>query len=765
MSDDGAPAQHPPYRLGVLQQSDTDMELSDVPEDLSSWSEAENDPVQLEVSTPVQSPFSNDVTSHAPKVSSTPLNTDSHGAVEPVQLPSPISPGTVATRNPFNLSEADLHAEMQDYVDSLVSETVEWHEAQLAKAAQAAQNAKLEQAAQSAKTAKRRRSKSSSESVLPTKPLRRSKRFRKSSESPKPRGKSQESPDSDADEVIEPDETEETDETEGKEIRETEQTNETYQNDSPVASLHMTLKLSSLALSGLEAQTTSTSSIPRIPRQPDTNPTPGPSNSGLQGESSNIGLQTGIANHETAVQNQKIVYKHPGNFPRPDERIIGLIPRQGHVYSFLWTIILELLKVYYHGPEKPDPTFKPPICSLTRMALCETLPYYRAFQSGEYSTDFITYGCLLADNAFIRDFMDGSVTISRAGGGMSQNAKKEMVQTKDQDANKIGRALKTNMERHIPVVHLTTKNNPFLPSKAPHEYCVLGHYKPTRVWVEKQWSDKKHVKCVRYRFEKLSSGGEPIWWLPKGTEELAPRGSLPPPMNRACGWCSQASDQIYLQGWMCLNDTCKAHWKLVTDTGALRDPHEPDLVYDPRFLKQKTNAWPNEDHVFDLMPYDAHMSEDTPAHSLYNVHAWKGIVCPKCTCCIPRLAWEGWKCKTPGCGYQRIAPRKVIPATSLREIYHCIKDSYTFPRDKIPEQMRQNVIVAAPVYAYNYTIVTYRFRGVDGFITHLIPNETVLCHPGGPDDMFAELQSTDIGLERRTNGPRNDKNARPTRHM
>ena len=68
-----APAQHLPYGLGVLQQSDTDMELSDVPDDLSMWSEAQNDPVQSEVSTPVQSPFSNEVTSHAPKVSSTPL--------------------------------------------------------------------------------------------------------------------------------------------------------------------------------------------------------------------------------------------------------------------------------------------------------------------------------------------------------------------------------------------------------------------------------------------------------------------------------------------------------------------------------------------------------------------------------------------------------------------------------------------------------------------------------------------------------------------
>jgi hypothetical protein len=53
-------------------------------------------------------------------------------------------------------------------------------------------------------------------------------------------------------------------------------------------------------------------------------------------------------------------------------------------------------------------------------------------------------------------------------------------------------------------------------------------------------------------------------------------------------------------------------------------------------------------------------------------------------------------------------------------------------------------------FEHGYRINRYEIPGVDGFITHMVANKTVLEEDGGPDAMFEELQQTDIGLQRRS---------------
>ena len=68
-------------------------------------------------------------------------------------------------------------------------------------------------------------------------------------------------------------------------------------------------------------------------------------------------------------------------------------------------------------------------------------------------------------------------------------------------------------------------------------------------------------------------------------------------------------------------------------------------------------------------------------------------------------------------------------------------------------------------FKHNYRINRYTIPGIDGFVAHLIANKTVVEEPGGPDDMFQELQQTDIGLRRRSLGSGMLKGESYTRHF
>jgi len=63
--------------------------------------------------------------------------------------------------------------------------------------------------------------------------------------------------------------------------------------------------------------------------------------------------------------------------------------------------------------EKPDPVGEPPVWARNRQQLCETLPYYRAYQSGAYHADKVVKGLMLDSFGTIRDVISEQVVISR----------------------------------------------------------------------------------------------------------------------------------------------------------------------------------------------------------------------------------------------------------------------------------------------------------------------------------------------------------------
>jgi alkylated DNA repair dioxygenase AlkB len=394
---------------------------------------------------------------------------------------------------------------------------------------------------------------------------------------------------------------------------------------------------------------------------------------------------------------------------------------------------------------KPEPAGRPEVWADGRQELCESLHYYRSYQGACYCTGGFVRAFMFDKVAHARDYMDSNVVISRAGGSMMKDKDSgEMKSSRDQsnDTTTV-QALKNCTKHYNPLVIITGVDNPHTPSKPPHQYCVLDYFKPTYVWVEKSGNSK----ILRYRFEKLNTKKE-SWWRAKDQEDPVELGELGNPVEETCSCCGVESLQIYLNGWMCLQPTCAAFWRVFNDpspgsSAFSYEPEEASLVYDPRFLKQKT-PWPNDDHEYPL-------ATNSPELSAYSIPGentsqafWSGMVCPDCGRCNSRLSWLGWDCQNSQCNFRKMPPHSLIPATALREPFWPLTDSYTLSRD-----VHSPLIEAKISFAHGYRINQYTVPGLDGFITHMIANKTVIEETGGPDAMFEELQQTDIDLRRR----------------
>jgi hypothetical protein len=255
----------------------------------------------------------------------------------------------------------------------------------------------------------------------------------------------------------------------------------------------------------------------------------------------------------------------------------------------LRTLAEQLLAQRNVGPNKPQPRGQPEVWADGRQELCETFHSYRAYQSACYSTGGFVRGFMFDQVVHSRDYVDSNVIISRAGGGLiKDNVSGEMKAGRDQTEDSVSQDLRNCIIHNNPAVTLAGVGSPHIPSRPPHQYCVLDYFKPTHIWVEKSGNNK----IVRYRFEKLNTKKE-SWCQPKDAQDVVELDSLPPPVVKTCDTCSMESPQIYLDTWMCLQPACSAFWKIVTlahgpgRSSSCHKPQEASLIYDPRFPKQR----------------------------------------------------------------------------------------------------------------------------------------------------------------------------------
>ncbi|KAH8660819.1 hypothetical protein BGZ60DRAFT_492180 [Tricladium varicosporioides] len=126
----------------------------------------------------------------------------------------------------------------------------------------------------------------------------------------------------------------------------------------------------------------------------------------------------------------------------------------------------------------------------------------------------------------------------------------------------------------------------------------------------------------------------------------------------------------------------------------------------------------------------------------------KGFVCPSCRMCIRRRDWDGWACENTNCNFvhnlkPRVVPIEKILAEGLTgDSYETIKLLYS-------------PVVSSfdPRPLGNYTI--YHFTVPDpngektGDIFLLKSSSLINGQIGGPNDMFKEMQESDLEIKRK----------------
>ncbi|RDI83901.1 hypothetical protein Vi05172_g6376 [Venturia inaequalis] len=428
----------------------------------------------------------------------------------------------------------------------------------------------------------------------------------------------------------------------------------------------------------------------------------------------------------SASQQHSLVLQQPISLQQLQVRA-GLDPVIGRDYESKSKALMQMTK------SKPKPQGKPPVWADSRQVLCETVPYYRSHHGAGYANRGVAYSFMFDAQASDRDYMDSTVIVSRAGGGMGKDEETgKMIQTQDTKETHIVRAFKNGVKFQQPVCIITGGKNPTAQFEIPHQYCVLDWFKPTHVWAEKL-GDRR---VIRYRFEVLDSS-KTAWWKGEGVVEPVQLGELPPPFSHECLSCQQESQQIYLNGWICTNYDCPSLWRFVDGT----EPDNSTLVYDPRWLKQKT-PWSHTSPPQATKPDPWILANGSKQFDHGMVwQATKGIACPNCDRCGAREHWTYWKCRNCHTRYE--APRSIVAPDLLHDWLNPVDTGYAHTKDDFHESVKLSLL-----FMGNYRVHIYTIPGIDGFVAHMLANKTVNEEHDGPDAMFLQLQKEDIGLKR-----------------
>ena len=255
------------------------------------------------------------------------------------------------------------------------------------------------------------------------------------------------------------------------------------------------------------------------------------------------------------------------------------------------------------------------------------------------------------------------------------------------------------------------------------------------VHITDHWDEKSngHV-VVKFRFEKTDLTSK-SWYAAEGSPEVYVPTDIKA-LRKTCPKCNASNPQVFASGWMCLNSKCQSFW---TQKGAVA-PEAQD--YNPAFLKERS--------VFDgfLPPYamnpeliqpNATHGQSFPATK----QCWEGIVCKLCGRCNLRRHWDAWKCRTEGCPFEHRLPMDVIPASSVMGDAGYGFQGHGVSQDKIMDpsikcEVRKHGLYRECIYPLGDGLV----------ISHLISNNVINSAPGGPDDLFCQLQRGGFGLER-----------------
>ncbi|KAK3109283.1 hypothetical protein LTR53_017627, partial [Teratosphaeriaceae sp. CCFEE 6253] len=404
--------------------------------------------------------------------------------------------------------------------------------------------------------------------------------------------------------------------------------------------------------------------------------------------------------------------------------------------------LLELSKTLTHREplgSKPRPIGKPEVWADSRQSLCETVPYFQKPQGGCHQNTGHVYAFLYDGVGQSREYIDSDLIIARAGGSMVSDGNR-CVQGKDHEWKESQvQAVLNDIQLQNPLIIICGDKNTGAQCEMPHKYNVLGWYKPVMVWAEKTTGKGgANWTTIKYRLERLAMS-EP-WHAPSAApvehnETPAAGGAL---IVQACSDCQQSHPQIYLECWTCLNPSCDRFWKLPDG----EDAPSGDLTYKPAFLLCRS-PWANEELPYSVVPRLPDLGKAIGDNLTYlNT---RGVVCPECGRCNQRYVFRGWRCDAPGCSWPGFWPRHqpIVPSA-----LHAPWGSYGYG-PALGRNAHVETVGVTVQYTHNYKVYRYTFAGIVGSFVHAVANNRVKEEPRGPNDMLAELQLTDMGLERR----------------
>ncbi|ODM15422.1 hypothetical protein SI65_09025 [Aspergillus cristatus] len=385
---------------------------------------------------------------------------------------------------------------------------------------------------------------------------------------------------------------------------------------------------------------------------------------------------------------------------------------------------------------------EPPAWAETRPELCDALPWFRSVQGGVYHNGGFCWGFLVDADCGIRSYIGDEVIITRVGGGCTKDADGNLVLLRDQDESCFITSIINSKEHNVPVGIIIGNRNVLLGRKLPHRYNVMAYFRVTDIWFERI-GGKAGGKV---RFEKIDLENK-SWWAEKDSPPPSPiekRGPNPKPEKLQCPECSQLSTRIYNEGWTCLQPSCKSFW-------AMEDSAPPaGLTFHPDFLNYRAAPDPSLQPHYSLVPNLLSTIHEHEVGTSLSRIAWRGIVCPQCSKCISRRFWRGWRCTddvTTGpdcnaCSFERTMNIQPVSLRSVIDDFELspIKRTLFFdPKFTIPE------IDDSSLHPYRKLI--YRIPGV-GSLTHFASNKAINSRENGPNDLFRQLQISDLGLRR-----------------
>ncbi|CAG8549804.1 14115_t:CDS:10, partial [Racocetra persica] len=318
---------------------------------------------------------------------------------------------------------------------------------------------------------------------------------------------------------------------------------------------------------------------------------------------------------------------------------------------------------------------RPRVWSQTRQELCESVPYFRNWQSGVYFKEGVTYGYLVDGYGAMRDVCNGRVIISHGqkhcnlltvvmnySGGKScrrQDGSFGLFASQLLTDASVSALIKNYINKQPLAIIVGNKKNAEF--RVPARYCVMGLYYITHAWpeyeiyendddltdeedilngndAEHRSKTKRECPFIRWKFR--------FEWVPN--QEFSP------------WWESPCQRLIYstilpgtLRAWSDQNQ-----WVKVPD----------DLIYDPVFLNPGLIARDQLHRIpFSILPPQppSTLNNDTTnSNVLYGVQYWKGFHCLRCGRISCRDKWAFWECAN--CGLKHEVPEQLLFPSMLR---------------------------------------------------------------------------------------------------